>query len=113
MLKRRVNHDSPTTSRDLRYSGWISLTPEALPPWHFLTTSVNHLNELLPGPTFYLCHSLGCGTLGFTIPVRRFRNPTSQPQPIGFFPQVSVHRCSGVLYLHYRYWGVFAIPSVR
>ncbi|KAK5622453.1 hypothetical protein CRENBAI_003332 [Crenichthys baileyi] len=40
MLKRRVNHVSPTTSRDLRYSGWISSTPEALPPRSFLTTSV-------------------------------------------------------------------------
>ncbi|MED6234201.1 hypothetical protein ATANTOWER_024403 [Ataeniobius toweri] len=40
MLKRCVNHDSPTTSRDLRYSGWISSTPEALPPRSFLTTSV-------------------------------------------------------------------------
>ncbi|MED6251614.1 hypothetical protein ATANTOWER_000422, partial [Ataeniobius toweri] len=37
---RRVNHDSPTTSRDLRYSGRISSTPEALPPRSFLTTSV-------------------------------------------------------------------------
>ncbi|MEQ2235630.1 hypothetical protein ILYODFUR_004248 [Ilyodon furcidens] len=40
MLKRPVNHDSPTTSRDLRYSGPISPTPEALPPRSFLTTSV-------------------------------------------------------------------------
>ncbi|MEQ2239915.1 hypothetical protein ILYODFUR_009440 [Ilyodon furcidens] len=40
MLKRRVNHDSPTTSRDLRYSGRISSIPKALPPWSFLTTSV-------------------------------------------------------------------------
>ncbi|MEQ2179207.1 hypothetical protein GOODEAATRI_022231 [Goodea atripinnis] len=32
MLKRRVNHDSPTTSRDLRYSVRISSAPEALPP---------------------------------------------------------------------------------
>ncbi|MED6249771.1 hypothetical protein ATANTOWER_019286 [Ataeniobius toweri] len=40
MLKRRVNHDSPTTSRDLRYSGRISSTPEALPPRSFLTTLV-------------------------------------------------------------------------
>ncbi|MEQ2309918.1 hypothetical protein AMECASPLE_003476 [Ameca splendens] len=40
MLKRRVNHDSSTTSRDMRYSGRISSTPEALPPPTFLTTSV-------------------------------------------------------------------------
>ncbi|MEQ2308688.1 hypothetical protein AMECASPLE_030825 [Ameca splendens] len=40
MLKRRVNHDRPTTSRDLRYSGRIFSTPEALPPWRFSTTSV-------------------------------------------------------------------------
>ncbi|MEQ2309504.1 hypothetical protein AMECASPLE_039449, partial [Ameca splendens] len=37
---RHVNHDSPTTSRDLRYSGRISSTPEALPPRSFLTTSL-------------------------------------------------------------------------
>ncbi|MEQ2236402.1 hypothetical protein ILYODFUR_012412 [Ilyodon furcidens] len=50
MLKRRVNHDSPTTSKDLRYSGWISSTPEALPPRSFLTTSVTSawmMKELL------------------------------------------------------------------
>ncbi|MEQ2301364.1 hypothetical protein AMECASPLE_035123 [Ameca splendens] len=29
MLKRRVNHDSPTTSKDLRYSGRISSTPQS------------------------------------------------------------------------------------
>ncbi|MED6268232.1 hypothetical protein CHARACLAT_020223 [Characodon lateralis] len=29
-----------TTSRDLSYSGRISSTPEALPPWSFLSTSV-------------------------------------------------------------------------
>ncbi|MEQ2308749.1 hypothetical protein AMECASPLE_031430 [Ameca splendens] len=40
MLKRRVNHDSPTTSRDLRYSGRFLSIPEALPPQSFLTTSV-------------------------------------------------------------------------
>ncbi|MED6256652.1 hypothetical protein ATANTOWER_032185 [Ataeniobius toweri] len=39
MLKRRVKHDSPTTSRDLRYSGRIPSTPEALLQWSFLTTS--------------------------------------------------------------------------
>ncbi|XP_015259126.1 PREDICTED: NACHT, LRR and PYD domains-containing protein 3-like [Cyprinodon variegatus] len=51
MLKRRVNHDSPTTSRALRYSGRISSTPEALPPWSFLTTSVTSawvMNESRP-----------------------------------------------------------------
>ncbi|KAG1949896.1 hypothetical protein F2P79_011597 [Pimephales promelas] len=40
MLQRRVNQDSPTASRDLRYSGRISSTPGALPPRSFLTTSV-------------------------------------------------------------------------
>uniref|UniRef100_A0AAY5KIR9 RNA methyltransferase n=1 Tax=Esox lucius TaxID=8010 RepID=A0AAY5KIR9_ESOLU len=40
MLHRRVSQDSPTTSRDLRYSGRISSTPGALPPRSFLTTSV-------------------------------------------------------------------------
>ncbi|XP_056109510.1 uncharacterized protein LOC130087282 [Rhinichthys klamathensis goyatoka] len=40
MLQRRVSQDSPTTSRDLRYSGRISSTPGALPPRSFLTTSV-------------------------------------------------------------------------
>ncbi|MEQ2176661.1 hypothetical protein GOODEAATRI_030291, partial [Goodea atripinnis] len=45
ILKRRVNHDSPTTSRDLRYSGQISLTPEALPPRSFLITSAWVMKE--------------------------------------------------------------------
>ncbi|MEQ2289565.1 hypothetical protein AMECASPLE_034444 [Ameca splendens] len=40
MLKRRVNHDSPITSRDLRYSRRISSTPEALSPWSLEVTSV-------------------------------------------------------------------------
>uniref|UniRef100_A0A3B5A757 Histo-blood group ABO system transferase 2-like n=1 Tax=Stegastes partitus TaxID=144197 RepID=A0A3B5A757_9TELE len=40
MLQRRVNQDSPTTSRDLRYSGRIASTPGALPPKSFLTTLV-------------------------------------------------------------------------
>ncbi|MEQ2246488.1 hypothetical protein ILYODFUR_039004 [Ilyodon furcidens] len=169
MLKRRVNHDSPTTSRDLRYSGRISSTPEALPPRSFLTTSVpsvlvmkesnpespacfhqgmhdgiievilevllpppdnvpsrgqqlptptvnsvgeallpppealeglpellrgqlvvlfHGLTELLPGPSFCLCHSPGHGTLGLTVPVSCLRSPTSQPQPIGLLLQL-------------------------
>ncbi|MEQ2198848.1 hypothetical protein XENOCAPTIV_019422, partial [Xenoophorus captivus] len=37
------------THPDLKYSGLISSTPKALPPWSFLTTSVNlgsrHLHE--------------------------------------------------------------------
>lgn len=32
MLQRHVSHDSPTTSRDLRYSGRISSTPGAFAP---------------------------------------------------------------------------------
>ncbi|MED6253042.1 hypothetical protein ATANTOWER_021258 [Ataeniobius toweri] len=40
MLKRRIGHNSPTTSRDFRFSGQISSTLVALPPWSFLTTSV-------------------------------------------------------------------------
>ncbi|KAI3369543.1 hypothetical protein L3Q82_007753 [Scortum barcoo] len=40
MLQRRVSQDSPTTSRDLRYSGRISSTPGALPPRSLRTTSV-------------------------------------------------------------------------
>ena len=40
MLQRRVSQDSPTTSRDLRYSGRISSTPSALPPRSLPTTSV-------------------------------------------------------------------------
>ncbi|KAI3355527.1 hypothetical protein L3Q82_017905 [Scortum barcoo] len=39
-LPRRVSQDSPTTSRDLRYSGRISSTPGALPPRSLRTTSV-------------------------------------------------------------------------
>ncbi|MEQ2284593.1 hypothetical protein AMECASPLE_023291 [Ameca splendens] len=41
------------------------------------------LTEPLPGPGFCLCHSLGRGTLGLTVPVSRLRSPTSQPQPVG------------------------------
>ncbi len=40
MLQRRVSQDSPTTSRDLRYSGQISSTPDALPLRSLQTTSV-------------------------------------------------------------------------
>ncbi|MEQ2296572.1 hypothetical protein AMECASPLE_026097 [Ameca splendens] len=49
MLKRHVNHDSPTTSRDLRYSGWILSTPEALSLRNFLTTSVTSAWVVISG----------------------------------------------------------------
>ncbi|MED6247133.1 hypothetical protein ATANTOWER_031360 [Ataeniobius toweri] len=42
------------------------------------------------GPSFCLCHSLGRGTLGLTVPVSRLRSPTSQPQPIGPFSLLPV-----------------------
>ncbi|MEQ2250307.1 hypothetical protein ILYODFUR_038633 [Ilyodon furcidens] len=173
MLKRRVNHDSPTTSRDSRYLGRLSSTPEALPPQSFLTTSVTSasvmkesnpespasvstrecmmaglrrvvlpppdnvpsrgqqpptptvngvgetllpppeapdglpeslrgqpvvllhgLTELLPGPSFCLCHSPGHGTLGLTVPVSHLRSSMSQPQLIGLVLQLdSVPYC--------------------
>ncbi|KAI3377712.1 hypothetical protein L3Q82_008870 [Scortum barcoo] len=41
MLQRRVSQDSPTTSRDLRYSGRISSTPGALP----LEELTNYLSD--------------------------------------------------------------------
>ncbi|KAI3369756.1 hypothetical protein L3Q82_024579, partial [Scortum barcoo] len=43
--KRRVSQDSPTTSRDLRYSGRISSTPGALPPRSLL----NYLSDFGSG----------------------------------------------------------------
>ncbi|KAK5622275.1 hypothetical protein CRENBAI_006621 [Crenichthys baileyi] len=46
------------------------------------------LTELLPGPSFCLCHSPGHGTLGLTVPVSRLRSPTSQPQPRGLLLQL-------------------------
>ncbi|MED6271945.1 hypothetical protein CHARACLAT_025339 [Characodon lateralis] len=46
------------------------------------------LTELLPGPSFCLCHSPGRGTLGLTVPVNRLRSPTSQPQPLGLLLQL-------------------------
>ncbi|KAK0140993.1 hypothetical protein N1851_022013 [Merluccius polli] len=45
MLQSRVNHDSLTTSRALRNSGWTSSTPGALPPRSFLTTSATSAPE--------------------------------------------------------------------
>ncbi|MED6249545.1 hypothetical protein ATANTOWER_015865 [Ataeniobius toweri] len=109
MLKRCVNHDSPTTSRDLRYYprslatvvlfnhlGDFSLVlpppevPDGLPesirgqP----VVLLHGLTKLLPGPRFCLCHSLGCGTLGLTVPLSCLRSPTSQPQPIGLLLQL-------------------------
>ncbi|MEQ2299974.1 hypothetical protein AMECASPLE_020564 [Ameca splendens] len=53
-----------------------------------LVVLLQGLTELLPGPIFYLCHSLGCGTLDLTVPVSRLRSPTSQPQPIGLLFQL-------------------------
>ncbi|KAK0131580.1 hypothetical protein N1851_033756 [Merluccius polli] len=56
MLQSRVNHDSPTTSRALRNSGWTSSTPGALPQRSFLTTSATSAPEIgeptpeSPGP---------------------------------------------------------------
>ncbi|MED6265648.1 hypothetical protein CHARACLAT_027685, partial [Characodon lateralis] len=46
------------------------------------------LTELLPGPSFCLCHSPGRSTLGLMVPVSRLRSPTSQPQPIGLLLQL-------------------------
>ncbi|MED6247857.1 hypothetical protein ATANTOWER_019495 [Ataeniobius toweri] len=46
------------------------------------------LTELLPGPSFCLCHSPGLSMLGLTVPVSRLRSHTSQPQPIGLLLQL-------------------------
>ncbi|KAK5608155.1 hypothetical protein CRENBAI_003510 [Crenichthys baileyi] len=41
---------------------------------------VHGLTELLPGPSFCLCHCSGRSTLGLTVPVSPLRSPTSQPR---------------------------------
>ncbi|KAI3353040.1 hypothetical protein L3Q82_019613, partial [Scortum barcoo] len=58
MLQRRVSQDSPTTSRDLRYSGRISSTPGALP----LQELANYLSDF----------GLGDGRVHLRVPSPRF-----------------------------------------
>ncbi|KAK5607336.1 hypothetical protein CRENBAI_001021 [Crenichthys baileyi] len=48
-----------------------------------LVVLLHGLTELLPDPSFCLCHSPGLGSLGLTVPFSRLRSPTSQQQPIG------------------------------
>ncbi|MEQ2231464.1 hypothetical protein ILYODFUR_000670 [Ilyodon furcidens] len=54
---------------------------------------LHRLTELLPGPSFFLCHNLGRGMLGLTVPVSRLRSPTSQPQLIGLLQHNSSPYC--------------------
>ncbi|MEQ2195652.1 hypothetical protein XENOCAPTIV_016291 [Xenoophorus captivus] len=51
------------------------------------------LTELLPGLSFCLCHSPGCGTLGLTVPVSRLRSPTGKPQSLGLIQLDSIPYC--------------------
>ncbi|MED6255740.1 hypothetical protein ATANTOWER_014318 [Ataeniobius toweri] len=65
---------------------------------------LHDLTELLPGPSFYLCHSTGRGMLELTVPVSHLRSPTSQPQPIGLLLQLdSISYC----------WCTLANPNTR
>ncbi|KAI3369221.1 hypothetical protein L3Q82_007502 [Scortum barcoo] len=56
LLQRRVSQDSPTTSRDLRYSGRISSTPSALPLRSLLDFGLTSAKLLqLDGIPYFWC----------------------------------------------------------
>ena len=82
MLQGHVSQDSPTISRDLRYSGWISSTPGALPLRSFPTISVTSawvINESTSESP-----ASASSTEGASVGLRRsskyfFHHPTRSP----------------------------------
>ncbi len=104
MLQRRVNQDSPTTSRDLRYSGRISSTPGALPPRSFLTTSVTSAWVMGESPSETPVSASSSEDV--TVGLRRsskysFHRPTTSPVEVNSSPlalyTVSVKHCFPLL----------------
>ncbi|MEQ2236724.1 hypothetical protein ILYODFUR_015659, partial [Ilyodon furcidens] len=70
--------------------------PDGLPETLQGQPVVLGLTELLPGPSFYLCHSPGWGMFGLTVPVSHLRSPTSQPQPTELLLQLDNIPTAGV-----------------
>ena len=89
MLQSCVNQDSPTTSRDLRYSGRLSSTLGALPLKSFCTTSVT-LAWAMKGSTSESPAS-AYSMRGVSVGLRRtskysFHRPTMSPVEVNSSP---------------------------